>query len=217
MLLTSSQWNRCIIGAITPTLDMDNDHPPVAKNSLEILQQELLWGIHLGRNEFEPFVDVDNEHDRMLGVHAIYLPTPRENCFHYAQLVNTIASPLTYQQLWINIPLIANFEYCNTDISDGWLIWHRFHMLTGHNPHIYIALDLTQINGAESEPEYLNRWRGEHVKAVVLHTRNFVKNTAGYPVLPKAYQSILTLFIDLNVHIILIGRRLSSIVVILSK
>ena len=137
---------------------------------------------------------------------ALYLPTPRENCFQYAQLVRTVAQTLTHQQIWVNISLVANFEYCNTDMSDGWQIWHRFNVLTGHNPHIYIALDLTQINGLESELEHLNRWRGEHVKAIILHTRNFIKNSAGYPVLSKAYQSILALFIELNVLIILTGR-----------
>lgn len=185
MVLSHQAWSQQVIGVITPTLDVDSDHGG-ANDAIELLKQEFSWGTHIG-------------------VQAMLLPCPRVQCLNYARVLKTLCSSVTFQQIWIHIPLVANFEYCNTDISDGWKLWQRLLVYTGHNPHIYIALDLTRIQSPEADTEYLNRWRGEHVKAVILHTRNFLKNSAGFPVLSKAYQSILAVFIELNVHIILKG------------
>ena len=80
-------------------------------------------------------------------------------------------------QLWVR---------CSANVD--WEHWHALRSLCDYSPALVVALDLSEELPA---PEKIRRWRGEPLKAVILSTSNFLKNDAGFPVLPKPYQTLL--------------------------
>ena len=164
---------------------------------MKVLKQELGWAIHLA-------------------VAAVLLPTPKYNCFNYAQsLLQTLQSPMYVAQFWIRIPLKSTEEIINKDqsksemsnskrgINDPWEWWNNMRTLCEHHPNIYVALELTEDLPSEKSIE---KWKGEPVKALIIPTTLFLTNKSGFPTLSKKHQSFVTSFFKFKVQIIIKGK-----------
>ena len=70
--------------------------------------------------------------------------------------------------------------------------WNRFRTLCDSNKKIGAVLELTADLPPEQEIE---RWTGEPVKALVVPTGIFITNKKGFPVLSRAHQNVVRVFL----------------------
>eukprot|EP00981_Chlorochromonas_danica_P007986 scaffold1931_cov215-Ochromonas_danica.AAC.42 len=110
------------------------------------------------------------------------------------------------------------------DIGDGWYLWNNFQQLVDYHTKIFIALELNDdlvwdgwasASAGNSDasviiPSWLRRLGAEPVKMIILPTRLFVWNDAGYPVLPKELQEVIIFFLQRFVTITLSGPAQSG-------
>lgn len=89
---------------------------------------------------------------------------------------------------------------------EGWKVWDQLRHHTTNNKKINVALELT--DELPDDITILEKWCGEPVKAVIIHTRQFLTNQKQFPVLPKNFQIILKYLMKYKLHIILKGRSL---------
>lgn len=135
-------------------------------------------------------------------------PSPQLQCSNYARLLLRVCSMVQFQQLWLTIPLHAPLHYstCSSVPSDdGWLLWNAVRTYTSHHHRLFILLDLTALPQDMTESA-LNRWSGEPLKGIIMHTHHFIKNKSGFPVLSKPWQDLLLRFLRLGVYVILRGK-----------
>ena len=78
--------------------------------------------------------------------------------------------------------------------------WNRFRTLCDSNKKIGVVLVLTADLPSEQEIE---RWTGEPVRAVVVPTSIFITNKKGFPVLSRAHQNVVRMFLK-------VGQRVAS-------
>jgi len=83
----------------------------------------------------------------------------------------------------------------------GWSAWNRFRTLCDHHARLHVALDLTKKIAADERE--LERWLGEPVRFVIIPSAIFLKNSHGYPVLPKQHKAFLTRLFRLQAKVIL--------------
>ena len=76
----------------------------------------------------------------------------------------------------------------------GWR-WNRFRTLCDSNKKIGLVLELTTDLPSDQEIE---RWTGEPVKALVVPTRVFITNKKGFPVLSRAHQNVIRMFLKVE-------------------
>ena len=248
-------------------------------NAEDIVMQEFSWALHIGALSLSPYIRYARLHYVLFplyctlyeaqyifnhcilfstkphivwaGLQAILFPFNQRTTkiTNYARLLLACARQVTYQQLWITIPLLLkpNNSHDGVDNAmngsnmDGWRTWNEIRFLTNHSHRIFVALDLNDLpplrcissalhklpssssssssDGSLNNPIdfadglWLNRWRGEPVKAVIVHTRVFVLNQKKFPVLPKPWQHLLSFFLSLSSSS---GGNISGIYVMLS-
>lgn len=157
------------------------------------MKQEYAWACHLG-------------------LQAIVFPMPAPSSPNYGKCLQQLCNPLNYQQIWVKIPLVYPLDYRNNgQIIDGWNVWNQLRHFTGHKKQIYIALEFSDDFPYDDETTLYNsfqRWRGEPIKAIVLHTSIFLTNQKQFPVLSKRHQHLLKILMNSKVHVILKGRSL---------
>ena len=66
--------------------------------------------------------------------------------------------------------------------------WNTFRTMCDHSKKVGIALELT---ADLPEPEVLDQWFGEPIKACIVPTSIFLTNKKGYPVLSRAHQAVV--------------------------
>lgn len=70
-------------------------------------------------------------------------------------------------------------------------IWKKLRNQCDDNSRMFLALDLSEDLPSEDD---LERWFAEPVKCIILPTSLFLTNKAGFPVLSKAHQKVITRF-----------------------
>lgn len=80
--------------------------------------------------------------------------------------------------------------------DDPWNWWNNLRTYADSNRKIILGLELTEKIPTREE---IFRWFGEPVEYLIIPSRIFVLNSAGYPVLSKLLQEIIVIFIRLNV------------------
>lgn len=75
--------------------------------------------------------------------------------------------------------------------------WNRFRIYADFNSRLRLVLEL-----CEDVPttDAMQRWLGEPIECVVVHSKLFIRNRNNYPVLTRAHQEILAQFIGNNAH-----------------
>lgn len=112
----------------------------------------------------------------------------------------------------MKIPLIYPFEYRSNQLYpnqqpiEGWQVWNQLRHHTTNNKKVFVVLEFS--DELPEQLETLQKWCGEPVKAVILHTRQFLTNQKQFPVLSKNFQIILKWLMKFKLHVILKGRSL---------
>lgn len=86
------------------------------------------------------------------------------------------------------------------DSEDSWNWWNCFRRAADFNPKLKVVLELSE--GERPDMNVICRWLGEPVEAIVLPSTMFIKNRHNFPVLPKAWQEVLKIFIQAHVNLI---------------
>lgn len=85
--------------------------------------------------------------------------------------------------------------------QDTWHWWNNFRWAADFNPKIKVVLELSESD--RPSLEVVRRWLGEPIEAIIVPSTMFICNRQNYPVLPKAWQEILSYFIRVRVNIII--------------
>lgn len=188
-LLTSHDWNRLVVGRLTPSLNVDSEIENVARHDKALLTQELGFASHLS-------------------LPAIMLKLTQKHNLNLAGILyNKLISGATYQ-VWVNLPMVHPSRYsplCNDDErEDMWEWWNEFRTYCHYDKRLGLALELPEVKHLPTTKE-LERWVGEPVKALIIHTSLFITNQHQSFVLAKAHQDIIQKFMDLDVQYIIKG------------
>lgn len=179
--LFAQKWCHCIIAKISQPVDVDS---PIENTRLE------------GQSNFLR----DISWASFLNVYSIMFELPL-----YGNFVNLIRlldneidkyiSSAVLIQFWISVPIV------NSKI-DPWKIWTKFISLPRNVSRMKLAL---QVGSELPTNEELDRWLGEPVAALIIHTRIFIMNKKGYPVLPKAHQDFIKKMFNIGCQIVISG------------
>lgn len=191
-ILTGSEWNRLIVGMLTPTINVDSEIPFIRESNTRLLRQELGFAGHLG-----------------LPAIMITLTQP-VNANLARILYNTMLAGIGYQ-IWIKIPMVHPSRYsplCDeSEREDSWEWWNNLRRYCHYDKRLGLVLEMPYKNHVPSQNE-LNRWIGEPVKALSVATSLFLMNQHGQPVLSQAHQTIIRQFLSLDVQYIINGAKL---------
>lgn len=91
-------------------------------------------------------------------------------------------------------------DVLSLDSQDPWNWWNRFRWAADFNSKLKLVLEFNE--GDRPELSVVRRWLGEPVEAIIVPSTMFIRNRHNYPVLPKAWQDILKMFVQAHVNII---------------
>ncbi|KAK9874884.1 hypothetical protein WA026_005696 [Henosepilachna vigintioctopunctata] len=186
-VLTCNEWGRLIVAEITKTIDVDCDDEQLYLQNKSRLLQELGFAFHLG-------------------VPAIQIYLNQANNTNLARIVYNKLLCMYSVSIWLTVPMAypsRKNELCDpTEKEDTWNWWNDFRSYCKYEKRLGLVLELPDIHNIPSTSE-IDRWLGEPVKALIIHSSLFILNIHGKPVLPKAYQEIIKRFMILDVQYIL--------------
>lgn len=186
-LLPSADWSRLIVGNVNDdALDVDSEIPHIAEKSKALLEQELGFGAHLG-----------------LPATLMKLPLGK-NANLAAILCNKLQTGA--HQIWVNLHMVHPSRYspiCEEE-DDTWERWNSFRTYCCYDRRLGLALNLPDVHHLPSELE-IDRWIGEPIKALIIHTSQFLKNQHEQFVLAKPHQDIIRKFMNLDVQYVIRG------------
>ncbi|KAF5279735.1 hypothetical protein FQA39_LY05425 [Lamprigera yunnana] len=187
-LLSSNDWNRLIVGKLNTEIDVDNEVPHVAAKSKAILNQELGFAAHLS-------------------LPAIMIQLTRKKNPNLASLLYNKLST-GGSQVWINLPMVHSSRYspiCSEQAQeDMWEWWNDLRTYCYYDKRFGLALNLPEVTHLPSSKE-IDRWIGEPVKVLVIHTSLFILNQHQQFVLAKVHQDLIQKFMYLDVQYLIYG------------
>jgi len=195
LLLPSTTWTSCVIGKLSPWLNLDSPCERVRLASLSTFKKELSLATHLGLPAVLANIPI--------------IPHPQEELptiTNYAGALHQSLVDCSYLQIWVRVPLMSVTELLEEDLegeSCQWHLWNRLRSQCNHLRNLSVALELTENLPSDEE---LLRWRGEPIKAVIIPTVIFLTNKKGYPVLSQKHQSFVKNLIQYKVQFMLKGR-----------
>lgn len=204
LLLSSSQWNSCVIGKSSAWIELDAPDDALRLRSEAAFQQEIAWAAHLALS-------------------GVLLPPPRAPATNYARSVAKALAGLHYLRLLIRVPLVATKPLSvNSSSSDGgaddddddadgdvsWRWWNELRVLCEQHKNLYPVLEVTAQLPSDSAA--LDRWFGEPVQALILPTSIFLANRHGFPVLSKAHQAFVLRMAAHRVQFVISGAARSE-------
>lgn len=188
-VLSGMDWNRLIVGKITPKIDVDSEIEEYRNSSKALLNQELSFANHLGLPAI--MLTLHRKHNPMLA-HFLY------NRFVLG----------CNAQYWITLPLVHPSKYsplCNNDeVEDIWEWWNDLRTLCHFDKHLCLALELPETRNLPPMSQ-VERWLGEPVKALIIRTSLFLTNQHKKPVLARAHQEVIQKFMTIDVQYIIRG------------
>jgi len=204
LLLPGSDWSSLVVGKISPWIKVDSKCESERRNSILAFKQELTFSVHLSL----PSV-------------MVKLSSP-EN-IQLSQLINDALLNTHLQQVWVHVQLKSNYEMCDTELmkdgqsvlpnrpsdtysNDTWEWWNQLRRLCDNHKKLAVVLELN--NKVTKDDQFIKRWVGEPLKAIVIPTNVFLTNKKGYPVLSRENQTVITKFFKLNVQFIISGAVL---------
>lgn len=211
LLLANQDWGSLVVGKLSPWLQPDSEVEYVRKNSEAALIQELNFTAYLS-------------------LPAVVIPLTQADNSNLAHiLINHIQKGHHSQAFWMRVPLVSAADEVDevvddddnndgnggkpgelngpTEPQDTWAWWNSFRSLCDYNKRISLALELSVDLPSE---EVIQKWLGEPIKAVVLHTSTFLTNKKGFPVLAQAHQLLVFRLFKLDVQFIITGMSCHS-------
>ncbi|KAK9854496.1 hypothetical protein WJX84_003535, partial [Apatococcus fuscideae] len=211
LLLISSKCSSQVVGRVSEWLQPDAADAGLRAESQRRLRAELDWAAHLS-------------------MQAVILPAPPAlNTANYAQVLTHALAGQSNMALWVTLPMVLPAtasqdvgpslsaptamaaDTCSNagrPAADTWEWWHQLRTLCSHPARLGVILEVPA--SLPSQPE-IRRWLGEPVRALLLPTHVFLTNKRGYPTLSRAHQSLVTLFLQHHVQVILTGPAHHSV------
>lgn len=205
VVLECSKWSSCVVGRLSPWIDVDALEPGVRTSSEAAFKQEVSWASHLH-------------------LPAVSVSLRRGGCANLALLISQAVVPIGSSVFfWVRVPVlwhvgcldrastggVASSEHL-TDVpaspeeSDApWLAWNTLRSLVEGHSQVGVALELCERLPSAAA---LERWTAERVKAVIIPTRLFIFNRSGYPTLPAHLQAAVHALWRHRVQFVLTGR-----------
>lgn len=195
LILSSQDWNVLVVGKICPYLDLESSDLERRRMSEHILNQELTYSTHLG-------------------LPAILIKLNRPDNINLARVMSAklVSKSNCIRQVWVHIPITAisvaadyyreNRE--NEQEPNTWEWWNSFRSICNFDSKLGVALEITADLPSD---QCISRWLGEPVKCLIISTEIFVTNKRGFPVLPKAHQSVIKTMAGIDVQIVVTGAR----------
>lgn len=192
LILNSQDWNRLIVGKISPYFEIDSEIEHVRKTNEALFLQELEFANHLS-------------------LPAILLPLRSGNCINMAKILYARISGCCTYLVWVQLPMVAKkrIETIGNGDTDynSWEWWNKFRIYCDYDKKLGLALELSQDMPSDQD---LERWLGEPVKCLIINTNLFLTNQRDYPVLSKSHQQLLRRFFQLDVQYIIKGKNFHS-------
>jgi len=175
------KWCHCVVAKTFQPIDVDSPNENTRLDNQKSLVQDISWAT-------------------FLNVYSIMFELPLHGDF--ANLVRLLDNQIdTYLksavliQFWILIPITDR----NTD---PWKKWTKFISSVRNANRMKVTLEIGVELPSAGE---LDRWLGESVAALVIHTKVFLTNKKGYPVLPKRHQEFIKKMFNVGCQIIVSG------------
>ncbi|KAM7344033.1 protein arginine N-methyltransferase 5 isoform 1-T1 [Cochliomyia hominivorax] len=191
LVLTADQWNGKVITILSDTIDCDSEDEEVRKNSVEVLKRDISWAEHLQYGGYT------------------MMKLKQKNNFNLATVLTNKSKGIMLLQVPLYNKAVAQ-STCRRDLTeddilaleseDSWLWWNHFRRAADFNPKVKVVLELNE--GERPDINVVCRWLGEPVEAIILPSTMFIRNRHNFPVLPKAWQEILKLFVQAHVNMI---------------
>lgn len=179
------------IALASPWVEIDSKNPRVANLSLQVLEHEINYSSFCGL----PYVLISG-------------PKRRTNVAQYAQAVKTLLNNSPYTRIVIHLPFNEEHTVSQStgmsippaDYLSVWEVWNTIRTLCGYPSNLSVAL---QVPKQGPKPYVISRWFTEPVTMLIISSSTFVPNPKGFPVLPKAIQTLFFKFFKKNPFIIL--------------
>ncbi|KAI8128806.1 Protein arginine N-methyltransferase 5 [Lucilia cuprina] len=192
LVLTADQWNCKIITLLSDTIDCDADDEEVRKNSVEILKRDISWTEHL---QYGGFTMMKLKKRNNINLASVLTNKSKGIMLLQVPLFNKAIAQSTYRRDLTEDDVLA------LETEDSWHWWNDFRRAADFNPKLKVVLELNE--GERPDKNVIYRWLGEPVEAIILPSTMFIRNRFNCPVLPKAWQEVVKLFVQANVNIIL--------------
>jgi protein arginine N-methyltransferase 5 len=127
------------------------------------------------------------------GLTSVLIPPPRRatGIHNYASVLNSVLRD-TQVQINIVLPLQGTPDLTTPPGEGGvWQVWDTIQTLTNYNAKLSVAL---QIPKDSPSKELSKQWFAEPVRVLLCSTEVFLSNNKRNPVLSKAHQELLNMF-----------------------
>ena len=179
--LTSTEWSTRVVLRTSRGVERESIRGAEARKKLE---RELRWAGHVGAH----------------AVCARLTPDDDGDVSRLAQLVMANVDALTHTKVWLRTNVTGDSKIDD----DAYRAWAETSAACEHRANVYVALHVT---GAPKSRAELMRWMGERVGVVFLSVDAFVKNSRGFPVLPRELQAFARETFSRGTQVVLTDRR----------
>lgn len=187
-MLPNNDWVQTFIGRVFDHFDAKNDTNATTQDYEKSLMDQLNWASHLGlKTVIIPFSFV-----KSLSVANL------SRC-----LLHHLHRTSFGQSLLVSLPIFLNDD---EEHEDAWYLWHQIQQFVEYHPQVAVHLVLPPSSINHINPSQVQRWIAEPVRYISIETSAFVANDAGYPTLPKLWQSVVKTFLSYSVGLILQGE-----------
>ncbi|XP_053963735.1 protein arginine N-methyltransferase 5-like [Anastrepha ludens] len=192
LIFPSDQWNGKVISILSDTIDCDAEDPVVRRNAEETLKRDISWAEHL---QYGGYTMIQLKSDRNLNMARIASSNVKGLLLVQVPLYNSKIAQSTWRRD------IDNGQLERLEQQDTWHWWNSFRWAADFNSKIKVVLELNESD--RPSLEVVRRWMGEPVEAIIVPSTMFICNRQDYPVLPKAWQEILSYFMRARINIII--------------
>lgn len=179
--LTSTEWSTRVVLRTSRGVERESLRGAEARKKLE---RELRWAGHVGAH----------------AVCARLTPDDDGDVSRLAQSVMANVDALTHTKVWLRTNVTGDSKIDD----DAYRAWAETSAACEHRANVYVALHVT---GAPKSRAELMRWMGERVGVVFLSVDAFVKNSRGFPVLPRELQAFARETFSRGTQVVLTDRR----------
>lgn len=187
LALTAATWTSSIVLSVSDWIQVDKEglDGSMRLYYCQAFRQQLEWAVYCC-------------------AYATILPTPsassESSCANYAALISHYLHGNLTTQLWVRIPLLVQTAKDSKRSTDAWRVWSELKRLVGPS-NLGVALMLAE--NLPTNLAVLDRWMAEPVRAVIIPSRLFHKESSGNLSLPPTQKQFVERLMRLRVQVII--------------
>uniref|UniRef100_A0A1A9UE89 Protein arginine N-methyltransferase n=1 Tax=Glossina austeni TaxID=7395 RepID=A0A1A9UE89_GLOAU len=191
LLLTSNEWNSKMIVILSDSIDCDSSDPIIRKNSEKILERDVSWAGYL---QCCGYTMLKLKHGNNLNLARVMTQKIKGIALIQVPLYNAAVA----QAMWRRD--LSEENVLDLSRQDTWQWWNLFRRAANFDIKLRVVLEFNEFE--EPDLDFLHRWLGEPIEAVIIPSSIFTRDCQNNPTLPEAWQKILLYFLQLHVNII---------------